>query len=140
MLLRKAMEVRYLCRILYLAGLAFTATAIPPQSVCSDAHSGDSVSLLQASQKLWAPKFATGAGATGDDPAPPAESSLDQVLGPEEQVDLQEAINYSVVENEENATNLTDIGDVFMVQPLKGAEPMSVDPSTAKKPARLHHG
>ena len=129
MLLRKAMEVRYLYRILCLAGLAsFTATATTPQSVCSDAHSGDSVSLLQASQKLWAPKLAT----ADPGPAPPAESSLDQVLGPEEQVDLEEAVNCSVVEDIENVTNLTETGDVFMVKPIKGAEPMSVDPSTAR--------
>ena len=130
MLLRKAMEVRYSCRILCLAGLvsftaATAAATATPQTVCSDAHSGDSVSLLQASQKLWAPKVS----AAG--PAPPAQSSLDQVLGAEEQVDLEQAVNYSVVDDVENVTNLTETGDVFMVKPIKGAQPMAVDPSTA---------
>ena len=77
------------------------------------------MSLLQASQKLWAPKLAT----ADPGPAPPAESSLDQVLGPEEQVDLEEAVNCSVVEDIENVTNLTETGDVFMVNPSRELSP-----------------
>ena len=120
--------------------------AATTSSVCSDVGVGG-VSLLQASQKLWhrsnpkipkttatkTKKEKTETSESGD-PAPPAQSSLDQVLGPEPQVNLEDAFNYSVVENisGELAENLTEPGDVYMVKSIKGAKPVSVNPSTAK--------
>ena len=92
-------------------------------SVVSDGVVGGGVSLLQASKRLWMPTA---------EPAPPAESSLEDLLPPKvSKVNLSNAMNYSVIENvSENLTeeNLTHT-HVPMVKTIKGATPMPVNAS-----------
>ena len=135
--------------LLWAPALATADTpALSVPSVCSDTGGHGGVSLLQSSKSLWKPPANSVLSQTDQNtdsasegsPAPPAESSLDQVLGPLPLVDLSAAFNYSVVENISGiAENLTEPGsDVVMVKTIKGASPMSI-PMSGSDPSIASH-
>ena len=136
------------CLLLLWAPALATAdtSALSVPSVCSDSGGHGGVSLLQSSKSLWKPatnsvlsQIDQKADSAEDSPAPPAESSLDQVLGPLPLVDLSAAFNYSVVENISGIPeNLTEPDDVVMVKSIKGASPMSI-PMAGSDPSMATH-